>query len=130
MSEFRLGKFNDAIDSFLELDLNPAKVLALYPERVAGRLSVQQEDWIPLFGGPANKSPTLKNDDAMSTKSQIDNASREKPLGRSASPAASVRTPVRRGTAAIGALLSTSKDRDDDTASLSGKKKVKPPIGQ
>ncbi|OJA17786.1 hypothetical protein AZE42_06585, partial [Rhizopogon vesiculosus] len=39
VSQFRLGKFDAAIDSFLELDLNPAKVLALYPERVSGRLS-------------------------------------------------------------------------------------------
>ena len=128
MSQFRLGKFDDAINSFLELDLNPAKVVALYPERIAGRLSVPPDDWIPLFGGPANASLTPKNDDAMSTKSQNDNASKEKLLEqRSPSPAASARTPVRRG-AAFGALLSM-KDRDDDTASLSGKKKIKQ-VGQ
>lgn len=128
VSQFRLGKFDDAIDSFLELDLNPAKVLALYPERVSGRLSLPPDDWIPLFGGPANQSATPKNDDAASTKPQIDNIIKENALDRPAS-AASVRSPVRRGTAIVGALLSTSKDRDDDTASISGKKKVKP-IGQ
>lgn len=129
VSQFRLGQFNDAIDSFLELDLNPAKVLALYPERVAGRLSVPQDDWIPLFGGPPNQSLLPGNDDATSMKAQTDNTTREtkeKPLARSASPAPSVRTSVRRGTAMVGSLLATSKDKDDDVASISGKKKVKP----
>ncbi|KAG0694684.1 vacuolar sorting protein 39 domain 1-domain-containing protein [Suillus ampliporus] len=124
VSQFRLGKFDDAINSFIELDLNPAKVVALYPERIAGRLSVPPDDWIPLFGGPANQSLTPKNDDAMSTKSKDDNASKEKLLEQSPSPATAVRTPVRRGTA-FGALLSSSKDKDDDTASISGRKKVK-----
>lgn len=128
VSQFRLGKFDDAMDSFLELDLNPAKVLALYPERISGRLSLPPDDWIPLFGGPANQSVTPKNDDTAPTQSQIDNIIREKALERPAS-AASVRTPVRRGTAIVGAFLSPSKDKDDDTASISGKKKVKP-IGQ
>jgi len=40
------------MDTFIELDLNPAKVVALYPEIVAGRLAVPSERWIPLFGGP------------------------------------------------------------------------------
>ncbi|OJA15792.1 hypothetical protein AZE42_13487 [Rhizopogon vesiculosus] len=126
VSQFRLGKFDAAIDSFLELDLNPAKVLALYPVRVSGRLSVPADDWIPLFGGPASQSLTPKNDDAMLT---VDNATKEKPSGRSGSPAASVLTPVRRGTAMVGTLLSSPKDKDDDTASLSGKKKVKSKAG-
>ncbi|KAG2140140.1 hypothetical protein DEU56DRAFT_798886 [Suillus clintonianus] len=125
VSQFRLGKFDDAINSFIELDLNPAKVVALFPERIAGRLSVSPDDWIPLFGGPANQQSLMpKNDDTMSTKSHNDNESKEKLLEQSPSPAVPVRAPVRRGTA-FGVLLSSSKDRDDDTASISGKKKVK-----
>jgi tetratricopeptide (TPR) repeat protein len=126
VSQFRLGKFDDAINSFIELDLNPAKVVALYPERIAGRLSVPPDDWIPLFGGPANQqSLTPKNDDAMSTKSQNDsNESKEKLLEQSVSPAMPVKAAVRRGAAFV-ALLSSSKDKDDDTVSISGKKKVK-----
>ncbi|KAG2348015.1 hypothetical protein BDR05DRAFT_980946 [Suillus weaverae] len=126
VSQFRLGKFDDAINSFIELDLNPAKVVALYPERIAGRLSVPPDDWIPLFGGPANQqSLTPKNDDAMSTKSQNDgNESKEKLLEQSPSLAMLVRTAARRGTAFV-ALLSSSKDKDDDAVSISGRKKVK-----
>lgn len=126
MSQFRLGKFDDAINSFIELDLNPAKVVALYPERIAGRLSVPPDDWISLFGGPANQqSLTSKNDDAMSIRSQYEgNESKEKLLESSLSPATPVRAAVRRGTALV-ALLSSSKDKDDDAVSISGKKKVK-----
>lgn len=126
VSQFRLGKFDDAINSFIELDLNPAKVVALYPERIAGRLSVPPDDWISLFGGPTNQqSFTPKNDDTISTKSQNDsNESKEKLVEQSASPAMPVKAAVRRGTAFV-ALLSSSKDKDDDTLSISGKKKVK-----
>ncbi|KAG2060873.1 hypothetical protein BDR06DRAFT_947416 [Suillus hirtellus] len=126
VSQFRLGKFDEAINSFIELDLNPAKVVALYPERIAGRLSVPPDDWISLFGGPTNQqSFTPKNDDTISTKSQNDsNESKEKLVEQSASPATPVRAAVRRGTAFV-ALLSSSKDKDDDTLSISGKKKVK-----
>ncbi|OJA09002.1 hypothetical protein AZE42_11511 [Rhizopogon vesiculosus] len=116
VSQLRLGKFDAAIDSFLELDLNPAKVLALYPECVFGRLSVPANDWIPLFGGPASQSLTPKHNNVMST---VDNATKEKHLERR----------TRGGTTIVGALLSSSKDKDDDAASLSGKKMVKP-IGQ
>lgn len=126
VSQFRLGKFDDAINSFIELDLNPAKVVALYPERIAGRLSVPADDWISLFGGPANQQLlTSKNDDAMSIRSQNEgNDSKEKLLEQSLSPATPVRAAVRRGTAFV-ALLSSSKDKDDDAISISGKKKVK-----
>ncbi|KAG6881870.1 hypothetical protein C0992_013260, partial [Termitomyces sp. T32_za158] len=52
VAQFREAKFDGAIDTFIELDFNPAKVVALYPEKVAGRLSVLVDDWIPLYGGP------------------------------------------------------------------------------
>ncbi|KAG2145393.1 uncharacterized protein EDB93DRAFT_1288619 [Suillus bovinus] len=126
VSQFRLGKFDDAINSFIELDLNPAKVVALYPERIAGRLSVSPDNWISLFGGPVNQqSLAPQNDDAISTKSQNEgNESKEKLLEQSGSSAMPVRAAVRRGTAFV-ALLSSSKDKDDDVVSISGKKKVK-----
>ncbi|KAJ7236270.1 hypothetical protein B0H12DRAFT_1026995 [Mycena haematopus] len=53
ISQFRASQFDTAIDTLIALDVNPAKVVALYPEAVAGRLSVPQDSWIPLFGGPA-----------------------------------------------------------------------------
>jgi len=35
--------------------MNPAKVVALYPPSVSGRLFVPSEEWIPLFGGPKKR---------------------------------------------------------------------------
>ncbi|KAF9448658.1 hypothetical protein P691DRAFT_668993 [Macrolepiota fuliginosa MF-IS2] len=62
VAQFRAKKFAEAIDTFFELDFNPAKVIALYPETVSGRLAVPQREWIQLHGGPAAPS-----DDSSST---------------------------------------------------------------
>ncbi|KAJ7180691.1 vacuolar sorting protein 39 domain 2-domain-containing protein [Mycena filopes] len=70
VSQFRASQFDTAIDTLIALDVNPAKVVALYPEAVAGRLSVPQDAWIPLFGGPAQ--PGLDEDFTSSTLSPID----------------------------------------------------------
>ncbi|KAK7032798.1 rab guanyl-nucleotide exchange factor [Favolaschia claudopus] len=63
ISQFRAAQFDTAIDTLIALDVNPAKVVALYPEAVAGRLSVPQDSWIPLFGGPAH---TVEDNDSNS----------------------------------------------------------------
>ncbi|KAG9091285.1 Vacuolar morphogenesis protein 6 [Ceratobasidium sp. UAMH 11750] len=48
---FKEGAFEKAVEMFLELDMNPAKVIALYPETISGRLATPRENWIKLFGG-------------------------------------------------------------------------------
>jgi len=48
---FAQGEYDAAINIFINLDINPAKVVALYPEEIAGRLSVPQSGWIELHGG-------------------------------------------------------------------------------
>jgi hypothetical protein len=55
---FSASQFDGAVNTFIELDVNPAKVVALYPETIAGRLSVLGMKWIPLFGGPAKADDT------------------------------------------------------------------------
>lgn len=40
------------MDQFIELNINPAKVIALYPENVSGRLGIEKSGWVELFGGP------------------------------------------------------------------------------
>lgn len=124
VAQFREGKYDDAINTFLELDLNPAKVVALYPKRVAGRLSVPQSEWIPLFGGPA--TPTAKTEDRTSTSSSdvSKEGSKEKLIERSPSPTGSLRL---RSKTAFGSLL-PSAPKDDDVASLSGRKRPKQPM--
>ncbi|KAI6042930.1 vacuolar sorting protein 39 domain 1-domain-containing protein [Pisolithus marmoratus] len=123
VAQFRAGKYDDAINTFLELDLNPAKVVALYPERVAGRLSVPQDEWVPLFGGPANSS---KPEDLTSTKlSDVSKeGSKEKLIERAPSPTGSVRV---RTKTVFGSLL-PSTVKDDDVVSLSGRRRAKQPI--
>jgi hypothetical protein len=55
---FSKGQHDEAINIFLELDTNPAKVVALYPKAVSGRLHVPRDEWISLFGG---KKSLLRN---------------------------------------------------------------------
>jgi hypothetical protein len=68
--DFSNNKFDEAIDTFIELDLNPAKVLALYPESVAGRLSVPSERWIALYGGPTPSDTESRAESESVTQAQ------------------------------------------------------------
>jgi len=43
--------------TFTELEINPAKVIALYPESISGRLATSPDRWIELFGGSPPPSP-------------------------------------------------------------------------
>ncbi|EPQ27516.1 uncharacterized protein PFL1_05054 [Pseudozyma flocculosa PF-1] len=49
---FSQNRFDEAVEIFTELEMNPAKVLALYPPNVAGDLSRSRDEWLPIFGGP------------------------------------------------------------------------------
>jgi tetratricopeptide (TPR) repeat protein len=51
VSLFSSGKYQESMKIFIELEVNPAKVIALYPESVAGRLCTPQEKWIDLYKG-------------------------------------------------------------------------------
>lgn len=124
VAQFRAGKYDDAINTFLELDLNPAKVVALYPERVAGRLSVPQDEWIPLFGGPANPTPKPEDSTSANSSDTSKEGSKEKLIERSPSPTGSVRV---RSKTMFGSLL-PSAAKDDDVVSLSGRRKAKQPL--
>ncbi|PIL35798.1 hypothetical protein GSI_02528 [Ganoderma sinense ZZ0214-1] len=122
VDHFRQAKYDQAIDAFLELDINPAKVVALYPESVAGRLSVPQDEWIPLYGGPKPKSPdspsappTTHADNAQKPEQEGGPASMSSPSPlRGTPPQGSVRGVLKTG---LEGLVSTGKD-DDDAASI------------
>ncbi|KIY43844.1 hypothetical protein FISHEDRAFT_67630 [Fistulina hepatica ATCC 64428] len=60
VSQFREGQYDTAIDTFLGIDLNPAKVMALYPASTAGRLAVPPERWTVLFGGPEQPTSSFE----------------------------------------------------------------------
>ncbi|PWN20785.1 hypothetical protein BCV69DRAFT_312728 [Microstroma glucosiphilum] len=43
--------FESAVDLWIELDLNPTKVLSIFPERIAGQgLSRPRSDWVAIWG--------------------------------------------------------------------------------
>jgi hypothetical protein len=70
VSQFRASKYDAAIDIFTELDSNPAKVVALYPESVSGRLGVPASKWVTLFGGPEKVSlPPVQEGDTSESES-------------------------------------------------------------
>ncbi|KAF5327421.1 hypothetical protein D9619_004692 [Psilocybe cf. subviscida] len=137
VAQFRDQKWDAAIQTFVDLDFNPAKVVALYPEAVAGRLSVPQEAWIQLYGGPA----PLTEGDAGPEEGTSDGHTEEKPgspeaqtghertttgdvLDNIVSATGSVSGRLRKaGLGGLGKFMHTGP-KDDDTASITAKKKV------
>lgn len=65
---FRSPKAKDrqkAVEEFIELEVNPARVVALFGDVVGWeRLSVKEEDWVEMFGGP--KGAALGGEDGSS----------------------------------------------------------------
>ncbi|OCH95424.1 hypothetical protein OBBRIDRAFT_816580 [Obba rivulosa] len=123
VAQFSSGKYDDAINAFIDLDINPAKVVALYPESIAGRLSVPKDQWIPLFGGPATPPPpaedTENQDERQSASSSSDVPSRVP------SPKGSIRGTLRTSLEAV--VAAATPHRDDETASiLSGRRSKQP----
>jgi hypothetical protein len=138
VSQFQASKFDEAIDTFFKLDLNPAKVIALYPESVSGRLVVPQREWIQLYGGPApieescDPSPTSQTASGTDHRSPSDE-SHDKGVKHDKSAAelldavtdttpslasTSSGTIKRLKGAGLGLLSGGHKEKDDDTASV------------
>ena len=89
-------------------------MVALYPESVAGRLSVPQEGWIPLYGGPSEEDHALseglqESDNAISNheKPAVDNL---------ASGTGSVGGRLRK--TGLGMFMPSLDKDDDDSASV------------
>ncbi|KAK0570235.1 Vacuolar morphogenesis protein 6 [Tilletia horrida] len=64
LSLYANAEYDKAIETFIELDTNPAKVLALFPEFISGPLSRPRDQWLTLFGGRPSSSaaPAFKSD--------------------------------------------------------------------
>jgi len=69
VSQFRAGDFDHALDLFVKVNINPAKVISLYPEAISGRLSVSRDQWIPMFGGPTPEAPQEEVSSPSSSRS-------------------------------------------------------------
>ncbi|KAI0635691.1 hypothetical protein C8Q77DRAFT_1277165 [Trametes polyzona] len=123
VDNFRNAKYDDAINAFLELNINPAKVVALYPETISGRLAIPQEEWIPLFGGPKPKPPERPS--TPQPAAAAEGAGSPKP-GEAQGTPKSVESPPRAPTpqGSIRGVLRTGLEsivgaaKDDDAASI------------
>lgn len=111
--------------TFIALDFNPAKVVALYPDSVAGRLSVPSEKWISLYGGPAAESDSDKEkEDTDSDDGRDQSRERTKPNERSPSPTGSIIDFRGRLKTGFNALLPAAvAAKDEDTRSISSVKR-------
>lgn len=125
VAHFRCGQYADAINAFLELNINPAKVVALYPDTVSGRLSAPEEEWIHLYGGPVPEVPTStsSNGDPEETKAPDTESgqSDQSQPARPPSPQGSVRGLLRSGLDSL--KLAAKKDDELETASMRTKRK-------
>ncbi|PPR05963.1 hypothetical protein CVT24_004627 [Panaeolus cyanescens] len=123
VAQFRASKFDAAIDTFIELDFNPAKVVALYPESVAGRLSVPRERWIPLYGGPEpeeERAPSSDNASEEGKSSSHEKSATEIFDSIVTSTTGSIGGRLRKG--GLGMLIPGGA-KDDDTASITARKR-------
>lgn len=118
MAEFRAGKFDNAIDTFIDLDFNPAKVVALYPDNVAGRLSVSPDKWLKLYGGVPSEPEAETSHDGNDDQNKESKPSETHKSERSPSPTGSIRGRLRTG---FSALLPGGA-KEDDTASVISQK--------
>lgn len=89
-------------------------MVALYPESVAGRLSVPQEGWISLYGGPSEEDHAIPEGLQESDKAI---SSQEKPIiDNLVSGTGSVGGRLRK--AGLGKLIPSSDKDDDDSGSV------------
>ncbi|KAI0073891.1 hypothetical protein K474DRAFT_1626886 [Panus rudis PR-1116 ss-1] len=136
VSQFRAGNFREAINTFIALNVNPAKVVALYPENISGRLHVPQDEWIPLFGGPRkavrsqrDESLHLQESTSIQAKSQEESQDQptqlqqtSSPPQRPPSPQGSIRGVLKSG---LESIMNTAR-KEDDTSSIRSKRKEPP----
>ncbi|KAI0041201.1 hypothetical protein FA95DRAFT_1611206 [Auriscalpium vulgare] len=127
VARFKSGDFDQALNTFIELNINPAKVIALYPESVSGRLSVPREQWIPLFGGPA---PSISEEPALAASEQVDSGGEEAASPPVESAPATSQSPPSTGLRSKFTkynpleAIRPSGPKDPETASIASTKKA------
>lgn len=120
VSQFRAGEFDRALDLFVKLNINPAKVISLYPESISGRLSVPHDQWIQMFGGPTPKAAREAIPSSSSNSSEH-GGDVEDPTGQTMGSTGKVgksKNPLEE--------IRASGFKDSDTASITSTGKKKP----
>jgi hypothetical protein len=127
VSLFKNGKYDDAIDIFIELDTNPSKVVSLYPESIAGRLSTLEKDWIGLFGGPKEEIPVIHESEPPPSEGETTAEEPQKAEGGDLSTSTSTAPAPGATTSLRGYLPNLIRPtvKDDDTASITSRRGVR-----
>ncbi|KAE9401526.1 hypothetical protein BT96DRAFT_956547 [Gymnopus androsaceus JB14] len=133
IAEFQAGQFDRAIETFTELNINPAKVVALYPESISGRLSISPEKWIELYGGPKQRSPSIHSsvEDSEIDGETTKEASHERSFTATSEMldnlglTGGTGTMIRGRLKGLGALMGAGKE--DDAASVRSQSKPSKP---
>jgi hypothetical protein len=124
VSRFRAGEFDRALELFVKLNINPAKVISLYPESISGRLSVPHDQWIQMFGGPTPKAAREAISSSSSSSSER-GGDVEEPAGQTVGSTGKVGKPKNPLEE-----IRASGFKDSDTASITSTgKKEKPRKG-
>ncbi|KAG0146176.1 hypothetical protein CROQUDRAFT_63207 [Cronartium quercuum f. sp. fusiforme G11] len=64
--KFSKFKIDEAIDEFIKLNINPIKVISLYPIKISGKFHQKRESWEFIFGGRSIESYlNSKNNDPL-----------------------------------------------------------------
>lgn len=126
VSQFIARQYDDAINTFIELDINPAKVVALYPESIAGRLSVPQDEWISLFGGPAKVAESKPSSVHKGNEQEEGPSAAAEVPPRQPSPKDSIAGVLKTG---LENIIAPAAAKDDETASVIGRRKERPKKG-
>lgn len=105
-------------------------MIALYPESVAGRLSVPQDKWIPLYGGPVTNEGEATQHSEVEGSHESDKDAVSVHTGHERTATEIFDSIVPSGGSVGGRLRRTGLGmflpgghKDDDTASISSKKK-------
>ncbi|KDN50624.1 hypothetical protein RSAG8_01122, partial [Rhizoctonia solani AG-8 WAC10335] len=102
---FQEGQYEQAIEMFLELDMNPAKVIALYPDTISGRLATPREKWIELFGGGVEKVGQQEEEEGEKSVAVVEGAEEEE---------------VQKAVAAVGVGSPPTKSHSPPASIMSG----------
>jgi hypothetical protein len=111
---FKRRARDQAIDAFIDLDINPAKVASLYPERISGRLARHSDAQEELFGG---RGESVVRAERERKEYELDAQRKEdrlKDTAQQTSGSLGKASPMKKGR--------KESERDDDTASVKSSK--------
>ncbi|GAA5915260.1 hypothetical protein JCM8208_004517 [Rhodotorula glutinis] len=114
---FDTHRYSLAIDAFISLDLNPARVVALYPRAISGKLCVEPHAREEVFGG-RSRDAVAAAARAQEEREKEEEGRRvaEQERGAQGGGSPSTSSPARRGKGPVAAAAAAGDD--DDASSI------------